>query len=117
MRKHKKGRILGRVKKVRVALVRSLATNLIEKGAITTTEAKAKELRPFVERLVTFGKTGTKAHERLIVSRLGGNGKATSKLVKDIAPKYKDRAGGYTRIAKLPPRKADGAKMARISFV
>lgn len=117
MRKHKKGRIFGRVANIRVALIRSLAESLIDRGAITTTEAKAKELRPFVERLVTFGKKGNVASERIIVARLGGRKTSARKLVKDIAPKYKDRNGGYTRIVKLGVRKSDGSKRARISFV
>ncbi len=117
MRKHKKGRTLGRERKLRVALLRSLASNLIEKGKITSTEAKAKELRPFIERLITFGKKGDVSSIRLIEARLGGNTKGAFRLVKDIAPRYKDRQGGYTRIVKLVTRKSDSARRAQISFV
>jgi large subunit ribosomal protein L17 len=117
MRHQKKGRVFGRERKVRVALIRSLAEALIEKGKIMTTEAKAKELRPFIERLVTFGKKGTVASRRIIVSRLGGRMKVAALLVSEIAPKYKDRRGGYTRIVKMGVRKADSSKRALIEFV
>ena len=117
MNHHKKGRKFGRVRKLRGALIRGLAANLISHGKIATTEAKAKELRPFVERLVTFGKKGTVASQRLLIARLGGNESAAKKLVKDIAPKYKERQGGYTRIIKLPVRKSDASKRAVIEFV
>jgi len=117
MQKRKKGRTFGRVRKLRVALIRSLAESLIENGKINTTEAKAKELRPYIEKLITMGKKGTIAAERLIVARLGGRKASASKLVKDIAPKYKGRAGGYTRIVKLPVRKADASARAMIEFV
>ncbi|OHA19795.1 MAG: 50S ribosomal protein L17 [Candidatus Taylorbacteria bacterium RIFCSPHIGHO2_01_FULL_45_63] len=116
MRHHKSGRIFGRVKKVRVALVRSLARALIVHDAIETTEAKAKELRPFIEKLVTMGKNANLASYRIIVSRLGG-ALGAKKLFETTSPKYKDRSGGYTRITKLGRRKADGTPMARIEFV
>ncbi len=115
MRHHKKGRSFGRERKVRVALLRSLARSLIEHEKITTTEAKAKELRPFIERLVSYGKTGTLSKHRLIVEKLGGP--YTASKVMTVALKYKDRRGGYTRIVKLPRRKSDGSSMALIEFV
>jgi large subunit ribosomal protein L17 len=117
MRKQKKGRTFGRERKVRIALIRSLAESLILRGKITTTEAKAKELRPFVERLVTYGKKGTAASSRLIAVRLGGRAKTVKHLVSEVAPKYKERNGGYTRITKLGARKSDSAKRAVIEFV
>ncbi len=86
------------------------------RGRIKTTEAKAKELRPFIERLVTKAKPGTLAARRLVISNLGTSFRA-KKLVDVIAPKYAARPGGYTRIVKLPPRQSDGAKMAIIEFV
>ena len=86
----------------RDALVRSLARSLVVRNRITTTTAKAKELRPFIERLVTNAKSGTLSARRLI---------------EKIAPKYATRPGGYTRIIKLPDRKADAAPMALIEFV
>jgi len=97
--------------------MRSLAVALIERDRIKTTEAKAKELRPFIERLITMGRQGTIASRRLIVSRLGGNEKLAKKLVDEIAIRYKERNGGYTRIMKLPTRVSDGSKMALIEFV
>ena len=98
--------------------MRSLARSLILHGRITTTEAKAKELRPYVEKLVTKAKSGSQSDVRLISSRLGTEDpSASKKLVGTLAPKYKSRSGGYTRITKLPPRKADAAAMAVIEFV
>jgi large subunit ribosomal protein L17 len=117
MKHHKKGRVFGRKSNVRVALIRSLATHLINKGKITTTEAKAKELRPFVERLVTHGKKNSIASRRLIMKRLGGQEGIAKKIVTDISPKYKERSGGYTRIIKLGIRKSDAARLAVIEFV
>ena len=117
MRHHKNKRKFGRTRSGRVALMRSLATSLIRDEAITTTEAKAKELRPYVEKLVTKAKTETLASRRYISSQLGNNADASKKLIEVLAPKHKDRQGGYTRITKLPLRKSDVAKMAHISFV
>jgi len=108
-------RKFGRIRKVRKALMRSLAYALISKGKIETTEAKAKSLRPFVEKLITEAKKGTPASHRLVGSRVGV--KAVPKIFKDIAPKYKTRAGGYTRIIKTAIRRSDGAKMAVIELV
>ncbi|HVT74815.1 MAG TPA: 50S ribosomal protein L17 [Candidatus Paceibacterota bacterium] len=116
MRHHEKYRILGREKGQRAALVRSLVRSLIIHEGITTTEAKAKELRKYVEPMVTKAKTGTLAARRLLVSRIG-DAKAAKKLVEVIAPAHKTRTGGYTRVVKLPLRKSDGAKMAHIQFV
>jgi large subunit ribosomal protein L17 len=117
MKHHKDIRKLGRVTRQRKALMRQLASALIEHEKIKTTEAKAKELRPMVEKLVTKARNNTLAAQRLIISRLGGNKKAGSKLIKTIGPRYKDREGGYTRVTKLPPRKSDASKMAIIEFV
>ena len=116
MRHHSSKRKFGLENKERDALVRSLARSLVIHERILTTTAKAKELRPFVEKLVTKAKSGTIAHRRLIISRIGGIREAKL-LIEKIAPKYKTRAGGYTRIIKLPDRKADGAAMAVIEFV
>jgi large subunit ribosomal protein L17 len=116
MRHHNKNRKFGRTKDQRHALLKSLAVSLIERGKIRTTEAKAKELRPFVERLITTGRTGTLASRRLVSARLG-NTQGTKKVMGEIADKYKDRKGGYTRIVKLPRRMSDGSKMAIIELV
>ena len=100
----------------RDALVRSLARSLVVRNRITTTTAKAKELRPFIERLVTNAKSGTLSARRLIEKKLDGTREAKI-LIEKIAPKYATRPGGYTRIIKLPDRKADAAPMALIEFV
>jgi large subunit ribosomal protein L17 len=113
----KKAKKFGREKGVRVALLRSLAISLIKNGKIETTEAKAKELRKFVEPLVTIAKKGEVAGRRLVASRLGNNETETKKLFVDVAPKYKEVAGGYTRIIKLKARLKDSAKLAVIEFV
>src|ERR1035437_9710072 len=116
MRHHNANRKFGLNANKRRALMRSLASNLINSGKIVTTDAEAKEIRPFVETLVTTAKSGTITARRLITSRIG-NPKSVKKLVEVIAPKYKTRAGGYTRVIKLPPRVGDGSRMATIEFV
>ncbi|MBX4209378.1 50S ribosomal protein L17 [Candidatus Parcubacteria bacterium] len=116
MRHHEKYKTLGREKGQRTALVRSLLRSLVIHGGITTTETRAKELRKYIEPLVTKAKTDSLANRRLISSRIG-DPKAAKKLVEVIAPAHKTRTGGYTRVVKLPLRKADGAKMAHIQFV
>ncbi len=116
MRHHSVKRKFGREKDQRNALMRSLARNLINETKIKTTLAKAKELRPFVEKLVTKAKAGTLASHRILVSKLDGEREAKV-LVDTIAKKYADRKGGYTRIIKLSPRTLDAAPMAMIEFV
>ena len=116
MRHHEKFSTLGRERGQRRSLVKSLLRSLVIHEGITTTETKAKELRKYVEPLVTKANLGTLASRRLIVSRIGDE-KAAKKLIEKIAPAYKDRKGGYTRVIKLPLRKGDGAKMAHIQFV
>ena len=96
--------------------MRSLARNLINENRITTTLPKAKELRPYVEKLVTKAKTGTLASRTLVISKIGGE-KETKTLFSIIAPKYKERKGGYTRIIKLNRRTLDSAPMALIEFI
>lgn len=115
MRHHNQNRKLGRVRKVRKALLNSLARSLVLKGKITTTEPKAKELRPLAERLITYGKKGTVAGDRLAVEIVGKTG--AKKIREDFAKKYEGRSGGYTRIVKSGRRVSDGAKMAVIEFV
>ena len=115
MNHHKKTRKFGRVKKVRDALLKSLALALFVNGKIKTTDAKARELRPYAEKLITTGKLGTMASHRALVARIGTI--AATKIVKDIAPKYKTRKGGYTRITKLQARVSDGSLMAVIELI
>ena len=116
MRHRKAGRSLRRTSEQRLALLRNLATSLIEQGAIETTEAKAKELRPFVEKLITKARTGT-LHARRLAGRHVGKRDAADKLFQELGPKFAKRAGGYTRILKTGHRKGDGADMARIELM
>lgn len=112
---HKAKRKFGREKNQRVALMKSLAYALTTEGKIKTTEAKAKSLRPFVEKLITLGKKDNLATRRLLESRVGRI--AAKKIATDLSVKYKERAGGYTRITKLVRRASDGAPQAVIEFV
>lgn len=113
----KKARVFGRPVNQRRALMRSLACSLIEQEKISTTEAKAKELRPYVERLVTYGKKNTLASRRLAISKLHDE-KAVKKLFATIAPRYEGRPGGYTRIVKRAKRGLNDARpLAYIAFV
>lgn len=116
MKHHKKGRSFGRSLNQRNALMRSMARSLVLHGKITTTEAKAKSLRPFVEKLITSGKTKSVASLRTLVTRTGSVSSA-HKITADLSTKYADRKGGYTRIMKLPRRLSDGSPMAIIEFV
>jgi large subunit ribosomal protein L17 len=115
MRHHKKKRVFGREAGQYRALLKTLAHSLVNRGKILTTEAKARELRPFVEKLVTMAKNETLASRRLLISRVGPT--AAKKLCVDLAKKYASRAGGYTRITKIGRRIKDAAKMAHIEFV
>lgn len=119
MKHHKSGRKFGRDHAGRLALMRSLALALINEEHIKTTEARAKELRPFIEGLVTKGRAADLTSRRTIISRLGGTtGEAgAKKIIEDISPRYASRPGGYTRIVKLPRRGGDASKMAVIEFV
>ena len=115
MRHGDHNRKLGRESGQRRALLNSLARSLVLKDKIKTTLPKAKEVRPLVERLVSYGKLGTVASNRLLAERVG---KTAAKRVTDtIAKKYVKREGGYTRITKLGRRASDGASMAIIEFV
>lgn len=116
MRHHDKFRTLGREKGQRTSLVKSLMRSFIIHDAITTTETRAKELRKYIESLITKGKINTLANRRLITSKIGDE-TAAKKLVEVISKAHKDRKGGYTRVIKIPLRKSDGAKMARIELV
>lgn len=117
MRHGVKIRTLSRTRRGRTALLRSLAVSLIEKGKIQTTSAKAKELRPFAERLVTYGKKGTVVSRRLAATALGEPRPAVvKKLFDELAAKYTDRPGGYTRITKMG-RTSAGRDEAVIEFV
>jgi large subunit ribosomal protein L17 len=116
LRHRKSGRKLGRDAAQRRALYSNLASALIEHGRIRTTEAKAKEVRPIVEEMITLGKRGDVAAQRQAVSFLRSKPVA-HKLFADIAPRFADRPGGYTRIVKIGPRAGDAAPMAYLELV
>lgn len=114
-KRNNKGRILSRPKSQRKALLRSLAAGLFLHGKITTTEAKAKELRMTAEKLITIAKNNKISNRRLMARDLSPE--ILKKVFSEIAPLYTARNGGYTRITKLGPRKSDGAKMAIIELI
>jgi large subunit ribosomal protein L17 len=116
MRHRIAGRKLGRTTEHRVALLRNLSTALFDKERIRTTLAKAKELRPFAERLVTISKKET-LHARRQVYRHIHDSKVVAKLFDNLSARYAQRPGGYTRIIKLGPRRGDNAEMAIIELV
>jgi large subunit ribosomal protein L17 len=111
-----KGRTLGRSQGAKKALMKGLAKALILHERIETTEAKAKELRPYFEKLITKARGGSIHSYRLVMRVLNDNLMA-DKLTKEIAPRYKERKGGYTRITKTGARPGDMAKMAIIELV
>lgn len=111
-----KGRKFGRERDQRRALLKGLATSLVEHGSIETTLPKAKDLRRYAEKLVTKAKVGDLAHRRQVISKLSTQA-AAFKLVDEIAPQLSGRTSGYLRIERTRLRVGDGAEMARISFV
>lgn len=115
MRKRVKGRILSRERDQRKALLASLARGLILNEKIETTESKAKEVSSFIEKQITKAKMGTIHSRRELLKVFSED--ITKKVVEEIAPRYKERQGGYTRIIKAGARKSDGAKMAFIELV
>lgn len=115
MRKRKKGRKFHRKGDQRKALLKTLARTLFLKEKIKTTEAKAKEISPFAEKFITRAKKGNLPSRRILARFFPE--KIVKKLVEEIAPRYKERSGGYTRIIKLGRRKSDGAKMTIIELI
>ncbi len=116
MRHRKKGRQLGRQTKHRRALFRNLVTSLLDQERIETTEAKAKEIRGFADRMITLGKEGTLPARRRALGFLRSKS-VVSKLFDDVASRFKDRPGGYTRIIKTRRRIGDAAEMVAIELV
>ena len=116
MRHRKKGRQLSRTSSHRKATLRNLVTSLFRHGRIETTTAKAKELRPFAERLITLARRGD-IHSRRLAGQKISDRHVLGKLFDDIAPRYAERPGGYTRILKLGNRKGDAAEMSLIELV
>ena len=116
MRHRKSGRALGRSRSHRAALVRNQVTDLLRHEAIITTEAKAKSIRPVAEKMITLGKRGD-LHARRQAGAVLTDKKILRVLFDEIAPRFAERPGGYTRIIKLGPRRGDGALMAHIELV
>jgi large subunit ribosomal protein L17 len=116
MRHRHKGRTLSRTASHKKATMRNMATSLFRHERIETTTAKAKELRPFAERLITLGKRGD-LHARRLAGRLIADRQVLGKLFDDIGPRFAERPGGYTRILKLGNRRGDAAEMALIELV
>ena len=118
MRHHNANRKFGRKTNQRRALLRSLAIALFKNEKIETTEAKAKEIRKYVEKMVTKGKTDDLATRRLLISKLGSGGVFVIDNIFTLGKRYADRPGGYTRIIKKGDRiGSDGAPMAIIEFI
>ena len=116
MRHRAKGRQLSRTSSHRRAMLNNMATSLFEHGRVITTEAKAKELRPFAEKLITLARRGD-LHARRLVERKIKSRETLSRLFSEIGPRFAARPGGYTRILKLGHRDGDGADVARIELL
>ena len=117
MRHQKDRRKLSRSASHRKALLMNLSKDVIEHERIRTTEAKAKAVKPEVEKLITLGKRGDMHARRQAMSALGQNKFVVYKLFEEIAPRYVDRDGGYTRILKLGPRQSDATEMVYLELV
>ena len=116
MRHNKAGRRLGRTTSHRIAMFRNMVTSLLDFERISTTDAKAKELRSVVEKMITLGKKGD-LHSMRLASSFVRDKKVVTKLFSNIAPRYKERNGGYTRIIKLGLRPGDNAPVSIIELV
>ena len=116
MRHRAKGRQLSRTSTHRRAMLNNMATSLFEHGRVVTTEAKAKELRPFAEKPITLARRGD-LHARRLVQRKIKDRETLSRLFSEIGPRFAARPGGYTRILKLGHREGDGADIARIELL
>jgi large subunit ribosomal protein L17 len=116
MRHRRAGKKLGRDSAHRKALYSNLAASLIEHGRIKTTEAKAKAVKPFAEQMITLGKRGDLHARRLALAELRSQD-VVHQLFADVAPRFADRPGGYTRIVKLGPRNGDSAEMVYLELV
>jgi len=116
MRHRAKGRQLSRTSTHKRAMLNNMASSLFEHGRIITTEAKAKELRPFAEKLITLARRGD-LHARRLVERRIKSRETLARLFSEIGPRFAARPGGYTRILKLGHREGDGADIARIELL
>jgi large subunit ribosomal protein L17 len=116
MRHNAKGRQLSRTSTHRRAMLRNMAASLFEHGGVTTTQAKAKELRPYAEKLITLARRGD-LHSRRLVERKIKDREILKKLFAEIGPRFAARPGGYLRILKLGHRVGDGADVAKIELL
>lgn len=116
MRHGLSGRSLGRKTGPRMAMLRTMVTDLLRHEAIQTTEAKAREVRRLTERVITRGKKGS-LHQRRIARRFLTDEKVLRKLFEELGPRYESRPGGYTRMVKIGPRKGDAAPMAVVELM
>jgi large subunit ribosomal protein L17 len=110
------GRKLSRPTDHRLAMLRNQVTDLLRHEKIVTTEAKAREVRGIAERMITWGKQGS-LHARRQVLRIVTDKETVRKLFDDLGPRFADRAGGYTRLVRLGPRRGDAARMAQLELV
>jgi large subunit ribosomal protein L17 len=111
------GRKLGRKRGPRLSLYRNLTVSILRYERVQTTEAKAKEVRGRVERMITLAKRGDLASRRAVTSEFPNEPLVITKLFDEIAPKYADRSSGFTRIVKIGPRKGDAAEIVQIELV
>ena len=116
MRHKVAGRGLGRASGHRKAMFRNLVTDLFDYEKITTTEAKAKEIRSIAEKMITLGKNGGLSARRQVLAFVYDK-RVVDKVFNDLAPRFTERPGGYTRITKLGPRLGDGAAMVQLELV
>ena len=116
MRHRRNGRRFDMPTSQRRAMFRNLTTDVLREGYVQTTEARAKELRPFVEKMITLGKRGT-LHARRQAMTFIYDSKVVKDVFEELAPRYADRPGGYTRVVKLGRRRGDGSRIARIELV
>ena len=116
MRHGKNGRRFDMDTAQRRAMFRNLTTAVLEHGYVRTTEARAKEVRPMVEKMITLGKRGT-IHSRRQALAYVFKPDVVKDLFEELAPRYATRPGGYTRVVKLPPRQGDASRMARLELV
>lgn len=116
MRHRKTKTLLSRKKDPKRALIKNLAESVVLYEKVKTTEAKAKAIKPYVERLITKARTDDLATRRYLIQRLPTKN-SVKKLIEVLGPRYKERSGGYARITKIPQRQGDGAKMAVIELI
>lgn len=110
-------RKLGRESRIRRSILAGITKDVINNGYVVTTEARAKEVRKFVDKMITYGKTGTLVSRRKALAFLHNDAKVVSKIFDELAPKYANRNGGYTRIIKLKERIGDDALTVRLELV